>query len=275
VLQKVRIEKRALGAFNVYNMESVMAVMQAAQNLKAPVIIAFGESYFSYAPVEIIAGIVKELAGNMDVPIVLHLDHARNPDSIIKAIKCGFTSVMYDGSAYEFYKNIEKTKRIVDLAHEAGVSVEGELGYLNNEDGNVDLQSGIENEFTKPEEAIEFAQTTGIDALAIAIGNSHGLYKGIPILNMDILEQINKAVNIPLVLHGCSGIPDDMLVTAVSLGVCKINVNTEISTGAVQTARQFLNFNKDSELRFEKVLSEVRNGMIEKVEKYIRLLQNS
>ncbi|SFL90009.1 class II fructose-bisphosphate aldolase [Pelosinus propionicus] len=272
LLETAKQEKRAVGAFNVYNLETILAVVEAANRLKSPVIISFGEGYFSHAPVEAIAAIVKEICTPLAIQVVLHLDHAKELKSIARAIRAGFTSVMYDGSALPLCENIKNTKHIVEYAHAVGVSVEGELGYMNNEDGTFEEGLDLEKGYTSVQDAAEYVASTGIDALAVAIGNAHGIYKGKPTLDFVQLGKIGQAVPVPIVLHGCSGIPDDYLRKAVSLGVSKINVNTEISTGAVLSARKFLAQNTAKDLRFETVLMDARHSMSATVERFIKLL---
>lgn len=272
LLKVAKQEKKAVGAFNVYNLETILAVVEAANRLKSPVILSFGEGYFTHAPVEVIATIVKEICTPLDIQVALHLDHAKELTSIARAIRAGFTSVMYDGSALPLSENIQKTKYIVDYAHAVGVSVEGELGYLNNEDGTCEEGLDLEKGYTRVQDAAMYVNSTGIDALAVAVGNAHGIYKGVPTLDFTRLAEIAQATTVPIVLHGCSGIPDDYIKKAVSLGVAKINVNTEISTGAVMAAREFLTKNPEKGLRFETVLMDARHTMSRAVERYIKLL---
>lgn len=273
LLQGAKEEKKAIGAFNVYNLETILAVLDAAKSHSAPVIISFGEGYFSYAPIEAIAVVVKETSSHLNQPVVLHLDHAKELKSIARAIRCGFTSVMYDGSALPLSENIRNTKSIVEFAHAVGVSVEGELGYMNSEDGSFAPGLDLAQGYTRPQDAAEYASQTGIDALAVAVGNAHGIYKGTPQLDFNRLQDIAQAVGIPLVLHGCSGIPDEMIQKAVTLGVCKINVNTEVSTGAVQEIRTFLAANSERSVRLEKVLEASKVKMSEIIGHYIQLLR--
>jgi len=272
LLQHAKKEKKAIGAFNVYNLETIMAVVEAGKKMNSPIIISFGEGYFSYAPIEAIAAVVKEICTKLEIPVVLHLDHAKELKSIARAIRCGFTSVMYDGSALPLHENILNTRNIVEYAHAVGVSVEGELGYMNNEDGSFELGVELEKGYTRPQDAAEYVKNTGIDALAIAVGNAHGIYKGTPTLDFTRLGEIEQKVDIPLVLHGCSGIPDALIKQAISMGVCKINVNTEISTTAVRAAREFLGNHTEKSLRFETVLLDTRQKMTENIEAYIKLL---
>jgi fructose-bisphosphate aldolase class II len=181
---------------------------------------------------------------------------------------------MYDGSSLPFSENVKNTRNVVELAHMVGVSVEGELGYLNNENGEPSYGMNISKGYTTPESAAEFVKSTGVDALAIAIGNAHGLYKGVPILDFVRLSEISSLVSIPLVLHGCSGIPEDSIKKAVSLGVGKINVNTEVSIAAVESIREVLSYSSDKGLRFEQVLKKPRERMVETISRYISLLNN-
>ncbi len=276
VLDKARNGKRAIGAFNIYNMETVQAVFEAAQKKDSPVILAFGEGYFSHAEVEVIATMVRKMCSGSAVPVVLHLDHAKKKESIIRAIRCGFTSVMYDGSALSLRDNINNTVDIVQIAHSVDVSVEGELGYMNSEDGGTcSIEPEYRKGYTTPEEAESFVAGTGVDALAVSIGNAHGLYKALPQLDFERLDRINKTVDVPLVLHGSSGIPDEMLKTAISLGICKININTEISAAAVRHIRNFLEQNRDESLRFDRVMAEAGKGMTAAIEKYMDIFEKA
>lgn len=272
LLNTAKQEKKAVGAFNVYNLETILAVVEAANRLQSPVILSFGESYFTHAPVEVIATIVKEICTPLDIQVALHLDHAKELTSIARAIRAGFTSVMYDGSALPLAENIQKTKYIVEYAHAVGVSVEGELGYMNNEDGTCEEGLDLEKGYTRVQDAAAYINGTGIDALAVAVGNAHGIYKGTPRIDFTRLDEIAQAATVPIVLHGCSGIPDDYIKKAVALGVAKINVNTEISTGAVMAAREFLAKNTEKGLRFETMLMDARHTMSATVERFIKLL---
>lgn len=262
----------AIGSFNVYNLESIQAVIEAAQALKQPAIIAFGESYTKHASLEVIAAIVEKCCTDSEIPFVLHLDHSKKFETIIRAIRAGFTSVMYDGSALPLIENIEKTRYVVQTAHMAGVSVEGEIGYMNNEDGTASLGLSLTKGYTKPEDARRYAETSGIDALAIAIGNAHGIYKGVPELDFERLAEISSVVDVPLVLHGSSGIAIPSLQKAIALGIRKININTEISTQAIKTARQFLYENTQENLRFETLMKNSEQTMSRVVREYLNIL---
>ena len=223
--------KYGVAAFNVYSLETVQAAIKVAEKENQPVIIALGERYFPTVDVEGFSAMVRAMAEKASIPVSLHLDHAYEKESIIRAIRCGFSSVMFDGSAYDLEQNMRLTKEIVDIAHMAGVSVEAEIGSLargafsDEEEGNGTL--------TDPKSAKEFVAETGVDFLAAAIGTVHGMYKGEPKIDLGLLERIRQVVDIPLVLHGGSGTPDEIIKQAIQSGIGKINVNTEVSMAAV------------------------------------------
>ena len=263
MLDAARQGQYAIGAFNVYNLETVDAVLSAANDLLSPVIIALGERYLEQFPIHAVAAIVKTLAQDSHVPVALHLDHAQKLESIELAISAGFTSVMIDGSNLPLAENIALTKRAMALARMHGVSVEAELGRV--------VQTGAAEAdlFTDPKEAQQFMDETKVDALAIAVGTVHGLYKGDPILDLARLAQIAKKVSVPLVLHGGSGLSDHLIKSAIQLGVAKLNVNTEISIQGVNAVRGFLSEKGNENTRLEELMIEARNSMVEVVKKYI------
>jgi len=263
MLDVARRERYAIGAFNIYNLESADAVLTAAIELKSPVIIALGERYLKHFSIQAVAALVKALAQDMRVPIAFHLDHAQKLDSIEQAISAGFTSVMIDGSKLPLSENIAITKRAMALAQPHGVSVEAELGRV--------VRTGVAEAdlFTDPQEARQFIEETNIDALAIAVGTVHGLYKGEPTLDLVRLSQIAEKVPVPLVLHGVSGLPDHLISSAIQLGVAKLNVNTEISIQGVNAVRNFLGEKGDENTRLEELMIEARNAMVDVVKKYI------
>ena len=273
ILEYAKSNQSAIGSFNVYNVESIQAVVQAALAAKQPVIISFGEAYTSHAPIEVIAEIVKIYCIKSDMPFCLHLDHSKELATIMKAIRAGFTSIMYDGSALPLNENIERSRKVVELAHLVGVSVEGELGYMNNEDGTSPDGLCLAEGYTTVVAAKEYTEQSGVDALAIAIGNAHGIYKGIPTLDFQRLEEIKRNIKVPIVLHGSSGIPADSLRKAIALGVRKININTEVSTKGIQTARSFLADHLDKNTRFETLAKAVEGAMSQTVADYINLFK--
>ena len=259
VLKIAQNENIAIGSFNIYNLETILALKEAVLKTKKPVIVAFGENYINYVPMKVISDSVKTIFNNIDIPIVLHwimLKYRNNK----KAIDYGFTSVMYDGSKLSLKENIINTKKVIEIAHKKNISVEGELGYLNNEDGTGKIISKYTNEI----EAKKYVEDTKVDALAIAIGNAHGIYMTKPSLNFKQLEILNKIVTCPLVLHGSSGIQKNDLQKAIDLGIRKFNINTEVSNTGVKTIREYLlkyPENKKLNLRLETVLEEARKQM--------------
>ncbi len=245
-----------LVAFNIYNLETLTAVLQAAEEENKAVIVSFGESYIRQAPLAVIASMVKTYAHIVEIPIVLHLDHATDFQVIREAIELGFTSVMYDGSKLPLEENIRRTEEVVEYARERGVSVEGELGYLNKEDGSDE----VEIICTTVEEAFHFIKETKVDALAIAVGNAHGLYKRKPDINLKRIHEIYHETQTPLVLHGSSGITKEVLGEAFSLGIRKINVNTELALAGSKASYEYLKEQKNT-ARFENVMIEAQAEM--------------
>lgn len=260
-------KKIAIGSFNVYNVESVQAVLEATKDTNHMVIISFGEKYDSHMPIEAMAALVRSYCETSLQPVVLHLDHSKDLTNILRAMRAGFTSIMYDGSSKPVAENIAATKEIVRIAHALDVSVEGELGYLNEEDGTGSI--GNADTYTRVTDAKAFAAETGADALAIAIGNAHGIYKGIPKLDFVRLQEIAEAVAIPLVLHGSSGIPKEAIQKAIQLGIRKININTEVSTTGIRAARAFLASHTDANTRFETMTKAAETAMCEIVREYV------
>ncbi len=217
----------AVGAFNINNMEIAQSIVTTASEMNAPVILAASQGAISYAGIEYLEAIVKVAASKTDTPVTLHLDHGTDFNVILQCIRHGFTSVMIDGSHLPFEENIAITKRVVEVAHPCGVSVEAELGRLVGVEDNISVNER-DAVFTRPDEAVQFVEETDVDSLAVAIGSAHGIYKGEPKLDFDRLEKIDNKVDIPLVLHGASGIPEESIIKAVKLGINKINIDTEL-----------------------------------------------
>jgi fructose-bisphosphate aldolase class II/tagatose 1,6-diphosphate aldolase GatY/KbaY len=216
----------AVIAFDTMNYESIAWLIDVAEEEQIPVIQMFYPALKNYIPFEVFASTVKQLAAKVEIPIGLHLDHSRSYDEILQAIKVGFTSVMFDGSALPYEENIRITSKVVEAAHAMGVDVEAELGFVGlaskvEDFTNADL-------FTKPAEAKEFIERTGADYLAIAIGSAHGNYKTVPKLDLERLKEIDNVIDTPLVLHGGTGIPNEQLIKAFKLGINKLNVGTEL-----------------------------------------------
>ena len=216
----------AVGAFNVENMEMVQAVVAAAEEMHAPVILQTTPSTIKYADLEYFYANVKTAAEKASVPVSIHLDHGNSFDLAMRALRAGYTSIMIDGSQKSFEENIAVTKAVVDACHPSGIPVEAELGKVGGKED--DLNGGEGNPYTDPQEAKTFVEATGVDSLAIAIGTAHGVYKGIPKLDMERLSEIRKVVSVPLVLHGTSGVPDDAVRDCISRGICKVNYATDL-----------------------------------------------
>ena len=264
MFEKSMKEHFAIGAFNINNMEFIQAITDAANEAKSPVILQVSSSAIKYARMEYLIKMVEAAVATTDIPIALHLDHGPDFETCKKCIDAGFTSVMIDGSKYDFEENIAITKQVVDYAHSKGVVVEAELGKLAGVEDEVNV-SEDDARFTDPEQAKEFVERTGVDSLAIAIGTSHGAYKfkGDAKLRFDILQIIKeKLPNTPIVLHGASsvvpelvemcnsnggnipgakGCPDEMLKEAGLNGVSKINVDTDLRLAMTANIRRVFN----------------------------------
>jgi fructose-bisphosphate aldolase class II len=232
--------KFAVGSFNVYNYETMKGVVLAAKERNVPVIVAFGAKYLSNMSLGDVVSMARSLAEEQGVEVCLHLDHCSKTDTVFKAIAAGFTSVMYDGSALPFEQNLENTALVCGVAHASGVSVEAELGSLAATESSHEGSAVDKEAYTSPEAAGDFTARSGCDALAVSIGTVHGLYKAAPNVRIDLLKQIRSLVTVPLVLHGGSGIPEQTIKECITNGICKINVNTEISVYAVEKTKELL-----------------------------------
>ncbi|MEE1224516.1 MAG: class II fructose-bisphosphate aldolase [Clostridia bacterium] len=214
--------KFALPAFNVYNMETVMGIIEAAEEAKAPVIIQSYSRLFTNGEGYYVSPIVLAAAEKASVPICFHLDHGAGIEEVTKALRYGATGIMIDKSALDFEENVAETKKIVDMCAAIGVQVEGELGHV----GSVNDDSM--SDFTDVDEAKKFIDETGVAALAILVGTAHGRYKKAPVLDIQRIKDISEATGTPLVLHGGSGVPDDQLIAAIDAGIRKINFGTDV-----------------------------------------------
>ena len=245
MLLKAQKEGYAVGAFNAENMEMVQAIIAAADELKAPVIIQTTPGTLKYASPELFAAMVAEEAAKTAVPVALHLDHGNSYELAARCMKAGYTSIMIDGSKEKFDNNVAISTEVAKLAHALNIPVEAELGTVG---GKEDSHSVSENEktYTDPAEAEEFAKLTGVDSLAVGIGNAHGFYKGVPELKFDILEETKKRVSIPIVLHGASGIPDADVQKATGLGICKVNFATELRDAYSKGVKAYLSENPET-----------------------------
>lgn len=263
----------AVGAFNVNNMEILQAIVAAAKEERSPVILQASQGAIKYAGINYITALARVAASEVDVPVALHLDHGPSFEQAMECIRHGFSSVMYDGSHLPLEENIAITRQVVEAAHAVGVSVEGEIGRLVGIEDNIQV-SELEGALTDPDEAKKFVEETGIDMVAVAIGSRHGFYKGEPKLDFDRLEAIRERVNVPIVLHGGSGIPESHIRRAIELGVRKINIDTELRDVFVRAARGIMD-EKPDEIDPRKILGPAREQMKEKVKEKMRLFGSS
>ena len=234
----------AVGAFNVENMEMVMAVIAAAEELRAPLMLQTTPSTIKYAGLDMYLANVKAAAEHASVPVCLHLDHGDSFDLAMRALRTGYTSIMIDGSHNVFEENIAGTKAVADACRPSGIPVEAELGKVGGKED--DLDGGEGNGYTDPLEAKEFVERTGVTSLAVAIGTAHGVYKGVPKLDLDRLAEIRKVVDIPLVLHGASGLSEEAVVESIKRGICKVNFATELRIAYTDGVKEFLAANPDA-----------------------------
>ena len=236
LLAKAKKEGYGVAAPNVFNRETIEACFLAAKKLRAPIILDVAAVHGIYECADIARYYEKQYP---EVPFALNLDHGGAYEDIVKAIHAGFSSVMIDRSTCAYEKNVEEVKEIVKIAHAVGTSVEAELGHVGNE--TIYEEALSEYHYTDPKQAKDFVDRTGCDSLAVAIGNVHGVYSSEPKLAFDILEEVANAVDVPLVLHGASGIGDEDIKKAISLGIAKINIHTELC----QAAMEAINEHKD------------------------------
>jgi ketose-bisphosphate aldolase len=239
----------AVAALNFYNAETLLAHVRAANALSASIILQTTESTVNYLGLGLIVAMARAAAEQMSKPVALHLDHGGSYELAERCIKAGYTSVMFDGSSLPFAENCALTRRVVELAHPMGISVEGELGHVaHNEDPEADDITAL---YTRPEDALRFVAETGVDALAVAVGTAHGFYKGEVRLDFERLDRIRDAVGerVALVLHGGSGVPEELLRRAVAHGISKINFGTELKNAFTLAIKESLSSSDDIDLR--------------------------
>ena len=229
-----------VGSFNVIDSAFVEGVIAAAKRKKSPVIISLAEVHFQFADIKSIAGATRMLSEDSGIPVVLNLDHGLSFETVAKAVRYGFTSVMFDGSSLDYEENIRRTQEIVRMCAPLGVSVEAELGAVGGAEAGEAGGTADPEMFTDPGQALDFVSRTRIDALAVAIGNVHGKYKGDPCLDFARLSAIRERAGIPLVLHGGSGISDEDFQKAIKLGIAKVNFYTEMARQALIRTEEFL-----------------------------------
>lgn len=242
IMKKAQEGHYAIGAFNVENMEMVQAVLAAAEETHSPVIMQTTPSTVKYAGLDYYLANVATAAARASVPVVMHLDHGSSFELAMQALRAGYTSIMIDGSKLSLEDNIALTKSVVAACSPSGIPVEAEIGTIG---GKEDGMSG-KPVYTEPADAKKFVEGCGMNSLAVAIGTAHGIYKGIPKLDVERLSEIRAVVDIPLVLHGTSGVPDDQVRDCVSRGICKVNYATDLRIAYTNGVRKFLAENPDA-----------------------------
>lgn len=268
LLQAAARSNYAVPAFNFHSLVDLQAILRAAEEEAAPVIVMASEGTIEFAGVGYIQGMAEAAAEEVKIPFALHLDHARSRDNVIRCLRYGFTSIMFDGSRYPLEENIELTRWVTDICHRAGVPVEGELGRIPGVEEDIEVAQD-EAGLTDPDTVAEYVEKTQVDALAVAIGSAHGFYKGEPKLDFDRLQAIRKMTDVPLVLHGGTGIPDEMVKKAIELGIRKVNIGTEVKWAYTDGMRQNT---RDKEIVDPRhVLTPTKERIAEVVRQKIRL----
>ena len=231
VLYDAKKGKYAVGLFNAVNLELARGIIAAAEQTGSPVIMGTAEVLFPYGPLEEVSYYLLPMAKKAKVPVVIHLDHGLKKETCLKALELGFTSIMYDCSTDSYDDNVKKVKEMADIAHSFGATIEGELGHVGDNEGSAEGSSHLADPskfFTDPKMAKDYVQKTGVDALAIAVGNAHGAYKLPPKLDFERIRTIAKTVDVPLVLHGGSGLTDNDFKQAIKEGISKVNIFTDL-----------------------------------------------
>ena len=226
----------AIGAFNIENMEMAQAVVAAAKEIGCPVILQTTPSTVRYGSTKLFARIASALAQNANIPVAIHLDHGNSLELCLNALEDGYTSIMYDGSPYSYEENASVTAQAVQAAAKLGIPLEAELGSVGGKEDDHEA----ENTYTDPQMAADFIAQTGASSLAVAIGTAHGIYKGVPVLDMERLIEIRKRVDVPLVLHGASGLSKEAVQACIKEGICKVNFATELRIAYSNGVKEYL-----------------------------------
>lgn len=239
MLEDAKVNKYAVPHFNVNNLEWTRYILEECNRLKSPVILGVSEGAIRYmGGYKVVANLVKNLDEelNIQIPVAIHLDHGSSVESCKKAVDAGFTSVMIDASKYSLEENIDMTKQVVEYARIKNITIEAEIGHIGGSEDNMSSEIA----YAKVDDALSLYNETKIDFLAPALGSVHGLYKGEPCLDFDKMKEISEKTNIPLVLHGGTGIDDEKLKKAIASGICKVNINTELQIAWTKAVRKFL-----------------------------------
>jgi len=243
-IKKAKEIKAAIPAFNIHTLEMLQGVVEAASETNSPVIIQTSKSTINHIGLPFIVANVEIASRELDVPVALHLDHCTDYNTVIKCIKEGYSSVMVDGSMLDYKENVSFVREVVKVANTVDVAVEGEIGKIQGTEEVLSVDSDNDN-LTLPEEAKKFAEDTGLDTLAVAIGTAHGVYKGEPKLDFKRLENIEKQVSVPLVLHGASGVSEKDLKETIKRGITKVNIATDLKVPMAEAIKDFFKENPD------------------------------
>lgn len=274
ILEEAFKEGYAIPQPDFINFDMAASYLKGASDLQSPVILGFGEDYVNlsgFRSLTYVAKGIELLSEEYDIPIVLHLDHGSSYEACVKAVNAGFSSVMIDGSSLSFEENVKLTKKVVDMASQKGVSVEGELGRLKTGAG-YDLSKGDEEVLTDPDAATSFIKKTEVDALAISIGNVHGEYQGPVDIRMDLLEEIRNSTETPLVLHGSSGLPKETLHKCAKLGITKVNIYTDFAKGVNKVLKNEYKHNQDDIADIPFLLNKIQNELKNTMKSFIKAL---
>jgi fructose-bisphosphate aldolase class II len=262
LFERARAGGYAVPAFNTNNLEYVQAVVQAAVELRSPVIISAVKVEVDYMGGPVFVAMVKAMVDRLPIPVSIHLDHGPSLEEVVRCLRYGFTSVMYDGSGLSLAENIASTRRVVEVAHACGVPVEGETGVIGLAGQGPEAARSDRVGLTDPDECEQYVKESGLDSFAAVIGNVHGLVSGQAVLRFDLLEEIRRRIEVPLVLHGGTGVPEGSVRRAIGLGVTKVNIGTAMRKGFVDTLAQTMSAHP-GEFDLLKLLSPSRQRMVE------------
>jgi len=273
MLKEAQKGRYGIGAFNANNMEIIQAIIEAAEEERAPVILQASQGAIKYAGLDMIVAIVKVMAEKAKIPVALHLDHGTDYYQNIKCLRAGFTSLMYDGSKLPFDENVKMTKKVVEMAHACAIPVEAELGQIgkmgDSDEPGVALEK-VKESMAAPSEALKFVKLTGIDFLAAAVGTIHGCRTPFAKLDIPRIEKIRELTGVPLVLHGASGANDEEIKKGITAGICKINIDTRIRMKFTEKMREIIKMNPE-EIDPRKILGPAKDATKEIIRDRIRV----
>ncbi len=267
LLRDARKNGYAVGSFNVLSIETVRGAIKAAEEMHSPIILQLAEVHLPAAPLEYMAPVMLEGARRANVPVCVHFDHGTSHNNIEKAVRLGFSSIMFDGASNPLDENIRLTKEIVNLAHSAGITAEAELGQVGNAEEDF---ANVQNTLTDVNEAVRFVRETGVDALAVSIGNLHGEYREPPVLRFDRIAEIRNSIDIPLVLHGGSGISAGDFKRCIKNGICKVNIGTAIQLGSYKHVESVVGGEVKNRNYFS-IMDSIIEGTYEVVKKHLNI----